>query len=769
MVIKKYIFILLASLSLGFSACSEDMDLNHNGKEDAGELAVDFDFNLPELNTRALNGSKTSFGNGDVIHISGVFTLTNDTQEIRYGALSYSSSQKKWVSVTDSKLTWPNTAVKGKFTAYHIPTLNESQGSIITNYEKNISLLQEVTVTSDPLYSESEEVSYGNGVKMNFSHLCTYLTLENLTPAYDSFIFSAESIRDNQNSQSTIEFNNAFYLQLKYDNTLDFGFCQSDDDIKTITSTTVKNTNSNSGNVSFFLQPGYYDKFTILYPTGVTPTPFLNYQYIPLSDETNTPPQLNAGTAYTLNTVTSSGIIIESPSQEENKPWPEDKPMQVDVDKFLTAISKNEAYSENDYKILTKTNTGLKLNYNIDFNNYEYIWLKNGDYPNVPTGEILDGDNHTLSNLCCPLFNINYGTITNLRISTLMAQKVILNQYATNVEDPNTYTHTGQYDFSRQGGVCRINNGKIINVRMTDISIIAEVITDNDGDNESNQDTENIGLITGSNTGKIDNIRLSGTLSLTVNTSSTDTNGSNCTINIGGLIGQITDSGSINDIGALDEGEGLKVFKVVNNCSGDAGAYYVGGLVGFHAGYIGPIGIPFIDIDCSASKCTKSFIGLLAGEITTSTAKSSTIVGANVSGNVKGGTIFVYNDLDSGSYIGGICGASVLPNDGIDISVTDCMIVAQTLDNSKAINKKVINCTGGCFGRIYKPFTVNNITLNIGAINYPGRQPGEDYYAGTFAGLAPTNQVWNWNSNGNRLAYNNSGIEDTVGSNSLGN
>ena len=765
--IRRILYIFLSGLIFIITSCSDEMDFSE--RVDAnGELPVEFMFDMPQdCLTRALSGAKKSFKNGDVIHISGEFTLSNGNKEIRYGALSF-NSQGKWMAVTDSKLTWPNTAVSGVFTAYHVPTLNVALGSIITNNDKNISRLQDVTLTSDPLFARTPEgssVKYGNGVRLQFSHLLTYLTLENLTPAYSQFIFSTENYKENENAPVS-PFNNAFYLQLNPDNTLSFGFdqYQESDGSYDITSTTVKNAdNLNSGNVSFFLQPGYYEKFTISYPTGGSDnpkTPFLNYVYSPIQDEENTAPILEAGVAYTLNTVTSSGIIIQSPSEEDNKPWDSENPVQVDIDAFLTAILKTEEYVFEGKNILTRTSTGLKLNYNINFNDTVYIWLKNGNLPVVPTGQIFDGDNHTLYNLACPLFDEINGSLTNLGINRLNAVGVILDQH-------QYFAEQGYKDFSRQGGLCRKNKGEIVNVRMTDISMTAFVNTDNDSDNEEAQDTENIGLIAGSNTGLIDNVRLAGDFSLTLNTYASDTDGSNCTINAGGLVGQNTNNGRINDVASLDEGGGLQKIRVVNNCTSTKGAYYVGGIVGYNESYIGPIGVPFIEIDCSGSVCTKSFIGLITGEITTTTGTSSTIVGANVSGSAKAGEIEVYNDLDSGSYVGGIAGASVLPNGGTGISITDCMVVAQLLDNNQTNAEDAINCTGGCFGRIYSPFTVNNITLSLGRILYPGSEDGLNYFAGTFAGLAPENQSWSWDGIVNRLVTNTSGIEDAIGSTSL--
>lgn len=770
MEIRKFTYIILLAVMSLVTSCSEDFNLFNNEYGGENERPIVFDFNLPDSpNSRAINGAKTVFANGDVIHISGLFTLANGQTETRYGALAYSSSTG-WSAVSDSKLTWPNTAVSGVFTAYHVPTLNVKQGSIITNNDKNISLLQTVTPTSDPLFAETTEanpVEYGQSVKLKFSHLCTYLTLEDLTPAYNQFIFSAQSIKSDASSASTIPFNNAFYLQLTPQNTLEFGFCQSPEGQASyeITSTTVKNSNNtNTGNVSFFLQPGYYDNFSIFYPTGGSKTPFLNYEYTPLQGDESTPPMLEAGVAYVLNTVTSPGIIIQSPSQEDNKPWESGNAIQVDVNEFLTSILENREYTFKNNTILEKTNTGLKLNFNIDFKDTLYTWLNNGNLPNVPIGEVLDGDNHTIYNMACPLFNENNGTITNLGISNVNADKVVLNQFATFPGDAN---HPGQYDFSRQGALCRYNRGAINNIRMTDVTIVASVITDNDSDIEDHQDTENIGLITGSNIGSIDNVRLSGNLSITLNTSEQDTDGSNCTINLGGLVGQNADSGRINDIGSLDEGEGLQKISIINNCTSEKGAYYVGGVVGYNAGYIGPIGVPFIDIDCSQSQCTKSFIGIITGEITTSTGTTATIVGANVAGSVKAGSISFYYDLDSGSYVGGIAGASVLPSGGNGISITDCMVVAQLLDNSIASEANTINCTGGCFGRIYAPFITNSITLYLIQMKYPALQDDQNYFVGTFAGLAPSNMNWDWSSSNNRLAGNTSNVDNAIGGTSL--
>lgn len=756
MIIKKLIYIFLLILLPFISSCSEDVTTTSSGSSNlaSNEIPIDFNISLADTPmTRALEGAKTSFSTGDIIHISAKFKLNKNgviSEEIRYGALSYNRSTNKWNPVQGSELTWPSTSEDGVFTAYYIPTYDRSQGTtggLITDNEPHISLLENVTLTSDPLFAETSEdtpVNYGNAVALRFSHLCTYLTLQDMRPAYDQFIFSTENIKESESASATFPFNNAFSITLNTDKTLSFEFCQSPEGQSeyTITSSTIKDATTGSGDVSFFLQPGFYEKFTVLYSTGGTNTKFLNFQYTPMQgtdDYPNTPPMLEAGTAYVLDTTQAPGIVIQSPSQEDDKPWDNDDIIiTVDVDEFLTAISENKTYIKGDSTILEKTNNRLRLTHHVNFKDTVYTWLRNGSLPSVPTGETFDGDNRMIYNLGSPLFHENNGNIINLGLNHLNTS-VVLNQ---NVQDPN---HPNDHDFSRQGGLCRRNNGTINNILLTDFTIIASVIVENDSDNEDNQDTENLGLIAGSNTGTIEKVRLAGNFTVSAKTDDNDTNGSNCTINMGGLVGQNTDSGKINDIAAFD-GK-LQEIKVVNNCYGNMGAYYVGGVVGYNAGYIGAVGIPNIEVDCTASLSTKSFIGLIVGEITTSTNSSSTITSTNVAGSAKAGEIYVYNDLDSGSYLGGIAGASVKPNNSKGISVTDCMVIVNSLNNSKANKANVINGTGGCFGRIYANFNVNNILLTLNSISMPITPvEGLDYATGTFAGFTNSGFQWNWSS-----------------------
>lgn len=751
MAIKQLIYVITLIPIISLFSCTDDID--NSGIEDTEELvtvetSIEFNFSLP-ANSRALTGAKTTFVQGDIIHISARFSLDNNnvqSEEIRYGALVYNNNTRKWEPVQGSKLTWPTTAVRGVFTAYHIPTFAGSDnetGGLITNNEPNISLLENVTKTTDPLFAETQSpVNYGGAVNLRFSHLCTYLKLQELRPVYNQFIFSTEEVKDSISAQGSHGFCNAFSITLNEDNTLSFSFCQSphDQDTYYITSNSEKNAdNSGACSVGFFLQPGYYDKFRIYYPTGDSKTPFLKFKYTPIQgteEEPNTPPMLEAGTAYILDTTIAPGITIESPSQEDDKPWPEDSIVSINVNDFLTAITRQSEYRQNGKVILEKNSTGLRLTCNVDFKDTIYTWLNNGTLPNVPQGETLDGDNHTIYHLGSPLFNRNEGRIVNLGLNGLNAE-VILNQHVTDNEH-----NGGPFDFSRQGGLCRWNSGEINNVRLTDFTISASVIVENDSDNEDFQDTENIGLIAGSNTGTIDKVRLSGNFSVTVETNKSDTNGSNCTINLGGLVGQNTDAGTINDISSLDGG--LKSLKVVNKCCSEVGAYYVGGLVGYNAGYVGAIGIPNIDVDCSGSQGTKLFTGILVGEITTSTQKTATITSSNVVGSAKAGRINVYKDLDSGSYVGGIAGASVPVEGGGTITVSDCMIVAKLLDNSEATDENCYNGTGGCFGRIYANFNINNISLTLQGIN--ALTGGDDRATGSFAGFVSDGFNWDWST-----------------------
>ena len=771
-VIKRFLNIIFLSwvFALMNISCNDD-SLYIGRSNNADEIPVECSFLLPEsMNTRAISNEKKSFADGEVVHITGTFTLSSGRIEKRYGALKYNSTSNKWEPVQASGLTWPNTADKGVFEAYYVAgltgVLTEENGNPKT---PTVYELAKVQTNADPLYAQSPvgpdglqiELPYGSAVNFRFQHLLTYLICESVNPIVSTaYNFVTDKVYTSMDGEAH-NFNNAFSFGLNQDKTISFKFIQSPD-LKgnVFIPGDAKEVDKNGTNaVGFFLEPGYYPTFQLKYPSleDNLKFNFLTFNYTPLWDSENTPPQLEAGCAYSLNILESPGITLEQKPEGGEEKWEDgDNHVIVDVDAFLTSISENRSYSEKNEKgddvPITKFENGvLKLLRNVDFQNSDnYVLLKNGKAPDVPQDCVFDGGFHYIQNLRCPLFATNNGTIQNLVVKNVNATEVVLNQYQL--------IDGKESDQSRKGILCNNNKGKVGNIRMSNVNLVATVY------NKNEKDTENIGCIVGSNSGTLETVRLSGYFSLVLKNDPADTD-IDCTMNIGGLVGQ--NVGSVSDIAALEST--TYSVSISNECTGSKGAYYIGGIVGLNESSIVAVSIPEVKIDASQSKCTKSFIGLAVGEITTSSGSSSTMSECNVAGRAVSGEVVPFDALDSGSYLGGICGAVLQPdNNKGGIYIKECIVVVNSLDNSRASADDIINSTGGCFGRIYSEITVSDITLTLMSLTLSDNNVQYDRHVGTFAGLVPIGRSWDSYSNNNiNIIVNNSGIDNEIGADRL--
>lgn len=773
---KKHIplFILTAMLSVPVSCVSEEW--TDDRPADGDERPVEFIVSLP--GTRAIENPKTAFSQGDVLHIQGTFTATYDGAEkdvVRYGALRFNG--RTWQPVDNSGLTWPTSATKGTFLAYFISgsdgllykPVDASQGRSTTDTYLLSDISPSVTASgkySDPLEAISGETDYGHAVELNFQHICAYLTLEDLEPQVsDRYWFTCSDTGTETGSHA---FHNAFYLQLTDDNELEFKWVTEPDErykapgsatqnLIYIASPSIRTENSEGKNITranYFLEPGRYDHFQVCYPVkepvyqdGRLQTPgetlnYLEFDYNDVPDNVggtedgiveNVAPDLKGGRTYTLNITRSPGIVIITPPDAEG--WDESNDdYQVDVEDFLKAVANGTEYkNKSGVKILEKTDTGTKLLHNVDFNFHEYTLLEdNGELsfePNVNEGQTFDGNYHYIKNLGSPLFRYNYGTIRNLGIKCI---KAIV------ISDENS--DTGK-DMSRQGGLCMWNRstGNITNIHVSDgVEITALVKTDTD------QETHNIGCLLGSNTGSMSDVALSGKFTLTVKAYVDDniTDQVDATVLIGGIAGQIAGSGSISHITALD---GVPAFTITNECQGDIGAFYVGGIAGQSSGYLDDISLPDVTVDGSRSIGVTSYMGCMAGEFTVSSdadeAPNASVTACIVTGEVRAGAVKpdARGYLTGASYIGGVAGALM------NVPVTDSRVAAGVHGAVSPV-PDVIYASGGAFGRIRTTTFVENLIAYGSALDGPddaGTDPGErKRFIGNFAGLVPSGETW---------------------------
>lgn len=797
----KYIRILFLTLPFLaiLTSCDDDWlfpDHDRDGYDT--ELAVDFNFEMPSEATRSFEGLdvKTKFTGGEVIHILGTFNtkaLQEDGETYvegkvsRYGALQYNGRTRNWDTVPGNTLKWPNTAVDGTFKAFYV---DGSTGVLTTGTPTFSQSLSGITPMSDPLKAQSEEdIPYGHAVGLSFSHICANLMLIDLTPIVSQeyfFVPAADGVLNPETKEPT-EFHNGYVLKLGFEPddkdvmqpTLDFEFIQLPDAYYKepifISGQAMIQENIDSegnttttGKVYYFLEPNYYEKFKLTYPSAEGETyDYLTYDYSTIPPNVagpttqNIEPNLLENTTYTLAVTKSPGITITLPPSAGG--WDDNgNYFDVDVEDFLKAVNGNYDYSTEDpetgqnVQILEKTAEGVKLLHNINFKYFNYSEFKDKSFfPNVNEGVVFDGDYHYIENLGSPLFRYNYGTIKNLGIQEIKFK-------ATSYEAKDVSSDgTSQNDMSRHGAFCMWNrpNATISNIRVKNVEMNIEVRSFINEDSDGSE-THNIGCVIGSNSGIVDGVSLTG--SFTANVSPYGNNQVNASVLIGGITGQNSSGGLINDVSPL---EGNIVIKLNNTCKSLFGSYSIGGIVGESSGVIKDIILSNVQIESSESTGVTSYIGGMAGQLyeassgtgNTETSLESCIVG----GSVKAGVTTQYGYLSSGNYIGGIAGAD------LNVPVIDCRSAVSVYGTSTAFAGTTY-ATGGAFGRIrlassykFKDLIAYGSVL-MAPTNSSDADPIENY-VGNFAGLVPVGQTWDTDYAGNGILVHAFGSLNNIG------
>ena len=770
---KIYIFVLTVVAAMLAACATDDMSgADRDVCEGGDEMPVAFDISLPA--TRAIENPKTKFTNGDVIHIQGTFLVKLDGQtelqeRIRYGAMQFDG--KKWTPLDGSDLKWPNTAQTGTFKAYFISgstgvlyhEIDEEKGE--DHSRTRTYLLSKITPDgknsdqdeswSDPLMAENNGkdnagVEYGYAVALNFQHICAYLTLEELEPAVsDNYWFSTP--------ESNEPLQNAFYLSLTENFELEFNkvsipeagytvdnkadgaqlYCISGKANSVERTVTVGGGDGSEGETktetitvaNYFVFPGDYSKFVLSYPTSI-PTigsdgtvvqygstqSYMSYDYYKIPEDVggakNIKPKLEAGRTYVLNVTKSPGTTITIPPDGEG--WDEsDDYTVVDPKTFFEHVTNGWQYEKDGTLILEEVTGGTRLRRNVDFKGEFGYWKT--FQPNLPSGRTFDGDYHYIRNAGGQLFHFNDGTIKNLGVKNI---KVDFETFETEGENKDN-------DMSRLGALCMFNHptGIIENIRMENVTVKAHILTVDDDSPEAH----NIGCILGSNTGRMSQVALSGTLMLTVDKSGDSS--MDASVNIGGIVGQ--NAARIEDVSSLDDA--LKVV-IYNNCNGPKAAFYVGGIAGQNIGYIDSVILTDVTVDGSGSSGNGSYMGGMVGESKVSTNNDEEYPNARLSsciigGTVRPGTVIHTTNADSGMYTGGIAGALQ------GVPVDDCKLAVSVVVPTDT-QENVTYATGGAFGRIRIPTSVTKIFAYGSALSGPAE------YIGNFAGIVPEGETW---------------------------
>ena len=573
---------LLTAIVLHFCGCSEDELLSYRMSSE-GTVPVEFEFNLPKNRTRSLEGSKSSFVDGDIIHITGHFTNERGGEIESYGCMRMENG--RFTAVEGNTLVWPDEATGGTFTAYFI---SNSTDILQEGAQTSTEELSKISLQTDPLKAISPEgIKWGHTVELEFTHALTYLQLVNMDPGMtDSFrLYSEFGGSGLSNAFFLVRDGEQLYLQ--------FVAIPSETDGQVYISAPARNVN-NDGEVtaicSFLLQPGDYSNF---YLKTQNDENYLSYN----GNATN---NLLANVPYIFDIKKSQGVIIVDENEES---WDDsDEFFDIEVNEFLKSVVNGQDYiNKEGTQILASTQNGTKLLHNVNFNFYNHYETFDFE-PTIPSGIVFDGGHHYIKNIGYPVFRYNYGTIQNLGIQTIRAQVVS--------EEHNEDIEIGVKDRSRQGGICCFNQSgaTIQHVRAKDITITVSVKSDD------SQESHNAGCLVGSNAGSMIDIAVYGTYSLTIdNYSDNGESEVSAAIHAGGLVGQnVGILSSVTDLGGDDN---LKSLTVTNKCRGRIGAFYLGGASGINSSVIDQVVLPGVTVDSRESMGGVCYVGGLIGRM----------------------------------------------------------------------------------------------------------------------------------------------------------
>lgn len=714
--LRKSVYLLHLMITLLYiTSCKEEETLSYSISS-TGSVPVEFEFSISSLDgTRALEGTKTNFIDGDIIHIVGHFTNESGGMVDSYGCMRLENG--KFKAVDGSLLVWPDQATKGYFEAYFI---DGSTGILTEKGQTQTTSLSSLTLQTDPLYAKtSESVVWGHAVTLQFTHALTYLQLVNLEPGIsDRFLFSKTGI------------NNVFFLQrIGNELSLKFDRIPNQQNGEVSISRNVVNVNDEgilTSQVSYFLQPGDYTQFELKTQNEE------NYLYF----NNNVTSDLQANHPYILDIKKSQGVTIY---EQDNDDWVDDEEnWNVDVGQFLDAVvNGKEYYNDEGQQILAQTQSGTELLHNITFNFFR-DYEKLGFEPSIPSGIVFDGGKHYIFDVGYPIFRYNNGTIQDLGIKTIRAD-VVSEEHNESIDNIK--------DRSRQGGLCCYNQpgGTIQNVRVKDLNLIVHVKSKN------SQESHNLGCLVGSNAGTIIDLSVYGDFSLTIDNESEEVS---ARVYMGGIVGQ--NLGTISGVKELDGDNILKSLTVTNKCTGNNGAFYLGGVSGQNSQVIDQVVLPNVAIDSRQSLGSVCYVGGLVGRLDSEAATNVAVLqSSTVSGVVYGGNCRNIGD-NSSTYAAGIAGGVY------NVSVSDCRSICSVSGFDKDKNEGVAYFTGGAFGRIFTTSqTINNIT-SWGSVLTGAT--GENCYIGNFAGAIPLGQTYVQDYEPYKMLINEI-VEEMVGGN----
>ena len=750
---NKYITILCIALASCLSACQDEWGANNGTAQRNPEEGLSVTFiteSLPPMKSegdatsRANDPYKQAFEDGDRLHVSATFTLLGANGEpdasktvSKYALLQFNEANDEWQAVENTQMTWPYNAAYATFTAYYI---DDSEGLLLTTSPKTV-VLQEITDVTDPLKAVTEEpVPYGNAVHLVFQHLCAKLTLTNLSS--DAIEFWAKT--DEENNADPIK--NQFQLLLARDDAGNETIPDENQFTSTGENAHIAAQRTADNTLTFYLAPGDYYGMKLNYRYD---RPYRGLNIEGLRD-------LKAGTSYVIDFTQHHGsIIIEDDDNGEEDPEkdPDHVNMETtDIDDFLEAIHDGTEYKQGDQIVLAADGNGATtLLVNVDFQGNSFTGI------DLPSTASFDGNGHYIQNVARPLFDdINGGKIANLGIYN--EEGIVIKEN----EDPATNANAvGAVARTCQIAADDPDKANIDNVRLGGIVISAKPPQNSDL-------IFNVWAAVGNCQGRINNIRFAGNIKVEVAT--TETKREIGTVNVGGVIGQLTSSGHLSQVARMEE-ETPGTLTVISSCPNTTNDRNTGGLVGLSNGRIEDCTLTHTTVDASNTCGTMVYTGGLAGMARGTQGSHETttngIFRCKFDGTIKCGLAYSEDHGDDSAeghaYAGGAVGYAYWV-DGIEENEISGTLYEPSDDSATGGFKPYENsiyATGGLFGQAFESPTSNNTTwINFENV-YEGTSP--NYFKGKIAGRADANSTAESNQSYTPGELENIGDEITSG------
>lgn len=636
--IKTGMWMLLCSLCI--IACTNE-ELLENKPQDYAGKAIDLVVSGPDNHAVSRAASvKEAFKTDDIIHISTTFTLIdankNETKSTVYSCLKYNGT--KWNEHGTDTFTWPWNATKASFTAYYIPAAGtHANNDALSKGGEGVSItlsdLSQQKDGEDPLMATYTDVPAGSSVYLQFNHILSKVTFNNLdeTASKDSF-----------------------YLMVNCEKQITFK--RTDDNTLTQTPSAlsgrdfIANASSNGTEITFLIPQLTEGAKIKLARKDMSP-----YHSLEI------PNDFLPGKHYIIDItqLVDNGISDSVKEEDWNADAYEATLDKDGIGKYLLSIQNGIPFSYNGKQILiTYKESGLNIVAQIcdvNFQNIEFTPV------NIRNSITFQGNGHKIKNLnitnsihlqapdkptdgvlCKALFGRNDGTIKNLVIETASMK-------AGSNDEEQEYA----------GILTGINGGTIENVKLQGITIEKDATTAN-----------YIGTVAGNNSQNISNCQVSGDIQITVEQTKANAN-----VYIGGLTGSSTGAGKVTN--CLVQGNDKKSITV----DGSYNICYVGGMIGFCKEVDNCT--TNLDVTINGTAGTNLYVGGFAGAIENATVQSNTAIG-----NVSLGT-------STGAILGGFAGnlqSSILHDcaaSGI-LSYTALSTAGGLVGNVRAINGETI-------------------------------------------------------------------------------